>query len=76
MKLLIVAVLLTVAPSVIAAAHPFRGDGLVMMDRLGESVLSPDGRSIALHLREKPTTRQQAKHSIWIVPTAGASRPA
>ena len=71
MKSLIVAALLLAAPSAFAAPHPFEVMDLVMMDRVSESVLSPDGRTVALHLRETDYAANKARHSIWIVPMTG-----
>ena len=71
MKRLIAAFLLILTASVSAAPHPFDARDLVMMDRVGDQVLSPDGRTVALQLRETDYAANKGRNSIWTVPMAG-----
>ena len=71
MKPLIAALLLSLAVPVLAAPHPFEVKDLVMMERVSDQVLSPDGRTIALQLRETDYAANKGRNSIWTVPMAG-----
>ncbi|HMM66874.1 MAG TPA: S9 family peptidase [Dokdonella sp.] len=71
MKPLIAALLLVIALPVSAAPHPFGAMDLVMMDRVSDQVLSPDGKTVALHLRETDYAANKGRNSIWSVPFAG-----
>jgi dipeptidyl aminopeptidase/acylaminoacyl peptidase len=71
MKPLIAALLLVVAMPAFAAPQPFDAKDLVMMDRVGDPVLSPDGRTAALQLRETDYAANKGKYSIWTVPMSG-----
>lgn len=71
MKPLIAALALVVALPASAAPHPFNAMDLVMMDRVSDQVLSPDGKTVALHLRETDYAANRGRNSIWTVPFAG-----
>ena len=71
MKALYAVVALAVAAPVVAAPHAFDVRDLVMLDRVGDQVLSPDGRTIALQLRETDYAANKGKNSIWTLPAAG-----
>ncbi len=71
MKPLIAALALVVALPASAAPHPFNAMDLVTMDRVSDQVLSPDGKTVALHLRETDYAANKGRNSIWTVPFAG-----
>ena len=56
-----------------AASHPFDVHDLVMMDRVSDPVLAPDGNSIAFALRETDYDANKGKNSIWTVPFGGGT---
>ncbi len=71
MKSLIAILSLVLAAPVAAASQPFDVKDLVMMDRVSDPQLSPDGRTAALQLRETDYAANKGKLSIWTVPMAG-----
>ena len=71
MKSLIAASALLLAAPVFAAPQPFEARDLVMLDRVGDPVLSPDGRVAAMQLRETDYAANKGRTSIWTVPMAG-----
>ncbi|HEY6456766.1 MAG TPA: S9 family peptidase [Steroidobacteraceae bacterium] len=60
----LVAVWLT-AGTVIAATRPFTADDLVMLNRVSEPRVAPDGRSVAFTLRETDFAGNRGVKSIW-----------
>src|SRR5690606_31055864 len=61
-------------PAIAAAApHPFNVHDLVMMDRVGSPVLSPDGKTVAFTVRETDYAANKGVTGIWTVPLAGGS---
>ena len=42
-----------------------------MLDRVSGPVLSPDGRTVVLQLRETDYAGNKGKNSLWTVPSAG-----
>lgn len=56
-----------------AAPHPFDVHDLVMMDRVSEPSLSPDGGTIAFQVRETDYAANKGVNGIWSVPTAGGA---
>ena len=69
--MLAVASLALAAAAAHAAPRPFEARDLVQLDRVSEPVLSPDGRTIALQLRETDWAANKGRNSIWSVPAAG-----
>jgi dipeptidyl aminopeptidase/acylaminoacyl peptidase len=55
----------------LAEAHPFTVNDLVMMDRVSDPVLSPDGRQVAFQVRETDYAANKGVNGIWVVPTSG-----
>lgn len=68
MKLFAAALALAaVAPAHAAQGpHPFDAHDLVMMDRVSDPQLSPDGRSVAFQLRETDYAANKGVNSIWV----------
>jgi dipeptidyl aminopeptidase/acylaminoacyl peptidase len=60
-----------VATTAFAAPHPFDVHDLVMMDRVSDPSLSPDGKLVAFSLRETDYDANKGVNSVWIVPTGG-----
>lgn len=58
-----------------APARNFTAKDLVMLDRLSDPQLSPDGRSIAYDLRTTDFSGNRGKHSLWITSAAPGSQP-
>jgi dipeptidyl aminopeptidase/acylaminoacyl peptidase len=71
MKSLAAALALAVAAPAFAASHPFDVHDLVMMDRVSDPALSPDGKTVAFQLRETDYDANKGRNSIWTVPVAG-----
>jgi len=73
MKPLAAAVALLLAAPLHAAqnAHPFDVHDLVMMDRVSDPALSPDGKLVAFQVRETDYDANKGKNGIWIVPAGG-----
>ena len=46
--------------------HPFDAHDLVMMDRVSDPQLSPDGRKVAFQLRETDYAANKGVNSIWV----------
>jgi dipeptidyl aminopeptidase/acylaminoacyl peptidase len=73
MKLFAAVFALAVAAPALAAPdstargpHPFDAHDLVMMDRVSDPHLSPDGRSVAFQLRETDYAANKGRNSIWV----------
>jgi len=73
MKPLAAAVALILVAPLHAAqnAHPFDVHDLVMMDRVSDPALSPDGKLVAFQVRETDYDANKGKNGIWIVPAGG-----
>ena len=69
MKPLAAAVALVFAAPLYAAqtAHPFDVHDLVMMDRVSDPALSPDGKLVAFQVRETDYDANKGKNGVWIV---------
>ncbi|GAA0723637.1 S9 family peptidase [Dokdonella soli] len=73
MKSLAAVLALAVAAPVFAAPHPFDVHDLVMMDRVSDPALSPDGKTIVLQVRETDYAANKGLNGIWLVPAAGGN---
>jgi dipeptidyl aminopeptidase/acylaminoacyl peptidase len=74
MKSILTAMALAVAsPVIFAATHPFDVHDLVMMDRVSDPALAPDGRTIAFQVRETDYDANKGKNGIWTVPATGGT---
>ncbi|HEX7112412.1 MAG TPA: S9 family peptidase [Mizugakiibacter sp.] len=59
---------LAVAPALaVAAPHPFNAQDLVMMDRVGDPVASPDGRHVAFSVRSTDYAANKGVNSLWVL---------
>src|SRR5512135_1624567 len=52
--------------SVAAAPHPFDVHDLVMMDRVSDPQISPDGKRVAYQLRETDYAANKGVNSVWV----------
>jgi dipeptidyl aminopeptidase/acylaminoacyl peptidase len=73
MKQLVAVLALAVAAPAVAASHPFDVHDLVMMERVSDPALAPDGRTIAFQVRETDYAANKGVNGIWIVPAAGGT---
>lgn len=74
MKSALAVALATVLPAAaIAEPHPFNVNDLVMMDRVSDPSLSPDGRQIAFSVRETDYDANKGRNSIWLAPAGGGA---
>ena len=72
MKLLVAVLALTgVVPAIAHAAHPFDAHDLVMMDRVSDPAISPDGKEVVFQVRETDYEANGARNGIWTVPLRG-----
>ena len=73
MKSLAAAIALAVVSPAFAAdsTHPFDVHDLVMMDRVSDPALSPDGKLVAFQVRETDYDANKGSNGIWMVPTGG-----
>ncbi|HEX5314808.1 MAG TPA: prolyl oligopeptidase family serine peptidase, partial [Gammaproteobacteria bacterium] len=69
MKVSIAAILLAffTAPVMAASPHPFDVHDLVMMDRVGDPVLSPDAGTAAFSVRETDYAANKGVTSVWVL---------
>ncbi len=68
MKSLIVAGAIALASStVLAAPHPFDVHDLVMMERVSDPQISPDGKWLAYQVRETDYAANKGKNGIWVL---------
>jgi len=75
MKTILVAAALAVAlPAFADTTHPFDAHDLVMMDRVSDPVLSPDGKTVAFQVRETDYDANKGLNGIWTAP-AGGGKP-
>ncbi len=63
------------ASAACAAPHPFNAHDLVMMDRVSDPHLSPDGAWTAYDLRTTDWEANKGEHSIWVADMAGRTEP-
>lgn len=54
-----------------AASHPFTAHDLVMLQRVSDPQLSPDGRTVAFALRQTDYEANKGKNGIWLVGADG-----
>ncbi len=71
MKPLVAVLALVATAPAFAASHPFDVHDLVMMDRVSDPALSPDGKAIAFGVRETDYAANKGKNSIWSVGSDG-----
>ena len=78
MKPVVVALALAAAAPSYAApsrpadgVHPFDVHDLVMMERVSDPALSPDGKLAAFQVRETDWAANKGVNGIWMVPVAG-----
>ncbi|HSE13350.1 MAG TPA: S9 family peptidase [Rudaea sp.] len=61
-------VVFALMPGAVAAApHPFDVHDLVMMDRVSDPQISPDGKRVACQLRETDYAANKGVNSVWVV---------
>ena len=65
MKSAIFVCTLAFASGAFAAAHPFDVHDLVMMNRVGDPQLSPDGKHVAFSMRETDYAANKGSNGIW-----------
>ena len=58
---------LAIAGAAAAAPHPFDVHDLVMMDRVSDPQISPDGKHVAYQLRETDYAANKGVNSIWLL---------
>ncbi len=76
MKSVFVLFALTLVGSAFAASHPFNANDLVMMDRVSDPQISPDGKHAAYQLRETDYAANKGVNSIWLLDlTAKDAKP-
>ena len=69
------AVLAVLPLAAVADPHPFNVHDLVMMDRISDPQISPDGKRVAYQLRETDYEANKGVNSIWVVEIGGKSGP-
>ncbi|HEX7128852.1 MAG TPA: S9 family peptidase, partial [Rhodanobacteraceae bacterium] len=68
MKRLTVVSLLALAPAIaFAAPHPFNAHDLVMMDRVSDPHLTPDGSHVAFSVRSTDYAANKGVTSVWML---------
>lgn len=67
--------MLAVSPALPAETRPFNVRDLVMMDRVSDPRLSPDGSQVAFVVRETDFEANKGINGIWLVPSAGGEVP-
>jgi dipeptidyl aminopeptidase/acylaminoacyl peptidase len=55
----------------VAEPHPFNVHDLVMMDRVSDPQISPDGKRVAYQLRETDYAENKGVNSVWMLDLAG-----
>jgi len=61
------------AAPAMAATRPFTVQDLVMLDRVGAPVLSPDGTTVAFGVRSTDWEANRGRNSLWTVPLGGGT---
>src|ERR1700685_2217089 len=69
--LLSLLVLAFTLPAVAQAKHPFTFDDMMKLKRVGEPVVSPDGKWVIFSVVDVDVAANTKMPHIWIVPTAG-----
>ncbi len=72
MRSLFAAVSLVVCTSAVAAPKPFDVRDLVMLDRVGDPRVSPDGRQVAFVVRETDFAADKGVSGIWLHEVSGS----
>ena len=67
MKFVFALLALAIAGGVCAAPHPFDVHDLVMMDRVSDPQISPDGTHVAYQLRETDYAANKGATGIWLL---------
>jgi len=67
MKLAIAFCALVASSGVCAASHPFNVHDLVMMDRVSDPQLSPDGQHVLFSMRETDYAANKGTNGIWML---------
>ena len=62
-----IAVFALIPAAVVAAPHPFDVHDLVMMERVSDPQLSPDGKHVAYQLRQTDYAANKGVNSVWVV---------
>ncbi len=75
MRSLLLVVAFAASAHAFAAPRPFEVKDLALLDRISDQALSPDGRTVALQLRETDFAGNRGKNSLWTVPAAGGKAP-
>jgi len=73
MKLASLIAAVAVGSAAVAAPQPFDVNDLVMMDRVGAPVLSPDGKTVAFTVRSTDYDANKGETSLWTVATDAGS---
>ncbi|GAB4239621.1 MAG: S9 family peptidase [Acidobacteriota bacterium] len=69
------AVVSPVEGAAVAAAHPFTANDLVMLDRVSDLQLSPDGRWLACTVRSTDLEANRGRTDLWLVdPVDGSTQ--
>ncbi|MGA9421236.1 MAG: S9 family peptidase [Rhodanobacteraceae bacterium] len=69
----VICALMFAVPALAEVPHPFDVNDLVMMDRVSDPVLSPEGRHAAFQVRETDYAANKGLNSIWVVPVTGGT---
>jgi dipeptidyl aminopeptidase/acylaminoacyl peptidase len=70
MKLVFALLALAIAGGASAAPHPFDAHDLVMMDRVSDPQISPDGTHVAYQVRETDYAANKGATGIWLLDLA------
>ncbi|MDR3386087.1 MAG: S9 family peptidase [Rudaea sp.] len=70
MKLVFATLALACAASAVAAPHPFDAHDLVMMERVSDPQISPDGKRVLYQLRETDYAANKGVSGIWLLDLA------
>src|ERR1035438_7725488 len=65
-------VLTLTLPALAQAKHPFTFDDMMKLKRVGEPVISPDGKWVIFSVVDVDLEANTKTPHIWIVPTAGS----
>jgi dipeptidyl aminopeptidase/acylaminoacyl peptidase len=74
-SLLFALLILAMAPARAQQKRPMTFDDLVATERVGEPVVSPDGRWVAYTVAKPDLGANRSAQNIWIVSTSGAAEP-